>query len=54
MKIKGLSVSPDLITEKVTEHARRLGIIKENEVLVLKEISVDSPKFDYTFERKSS
>lgn len=53
MKIKGVSVPADLIAEKVTDHARKLGIIKPDEVLTFKEITVDLDKFDYTFERKT-
>lgn len=52
MKIKGVSVSADLIAEKITEHGRLLGIIRPDEKLVFKEINTDSNKFDYTFERK--
>lgn len=52
MKIKGVSVSADFIAEKVTDHARKLGIIKSNEELKFKEIEVSDKLFDYTFERK--
>lgn len=43
MKIKGVSVDPSLLNQTVTDHARKLGLLKENEALKFDYIEVTSP-----------
>lgn len=51
MKIKGVSVDPTVLSQAVTDHARKLGLIRPNEVLKLDFIEVNDPQLGVIFKK---
>lgn len=52
MKIKSVSVDTSLLSKMVTEHAQKLGILANNEVLKLDFIEVTDPKIGAIFKKE--
>lgn len=53
MKIKSVTVDPSLVNQTVTDHARRLGMIRSDEVLKLEffEVEPEGKKTSLTFRK---